>query len=324
MGELIMRTLLKSLNGTALGLILGAIPAPLLAQIAYGVNNDGLLFRFDISTPSVVTEIAEIGFLPAAIDFRPSSQTLYAINIGPTTTQLFTVDLGSAVPTAVGAAFPTAGVGYDLGTAAAPQTFGFDFNPTTLQGDNSMRIRLVSSGTRANLRLNSSTGQIAAVDTLLSGSGVDAAAYARNIANSGGTTTLYDLNYVNDELTIQNPPNGGALNTVGPFGVTINALANTSFDIATDPISLLDSGYAVLQRPDAPLGGPLGSYLVYDVNLATGQISNGALVGPAQNPYDFTGGFAVMPVPEVGTWSGAGLVLGAALGMRCFRRAPKK
>jgi len=311
-----MKSLLKHLNRAALVLVLGSAPAPLLAQIAYGVNNDGLLYRFDISSPSVVTEIAEIGFVPAAIDFRPSSQTLYAINIGQSTTQLFTVDLNTAVPTAVGAGFPTTGSGYDLGTSLAPQTFGFDFNPTTLQADNSMRIRLVSSGTRANLRLNSSTGQIAGTDSLLSGAGVDAAAYANNLANAGGSTTLYVLNFQTDELAIQSPPNNGTLTPVGPFGASIDALANSSFDIATDPTTLLNSGYAVLQRQDTAMG----AYLLYSVNLGTGGISNGALVGTAQNPYDFVGGFAVLPVPEAGTLSSALLALGAAVGWHWRRR----
>jgi hypothetical protein len=54
----------------------------------------------------------------------------------------------------------------------------------------------------------------------------------------------------------------------------------------------------VLKRPDAPVGGPLGAYLLYNVNLATGEIQNGRRVGSVVSPSDFTGGFAVRPLPE--------------------------
>ncbi len=276
------------------------------AQTAYGVNANGSLFKFDLASPQNVTTIGNVGFVPEGLDFRPSSQTLYALNVGPNTTQLYTVNLATAAPTAVGAGFNSTGTNYNL---VANQTFGFDFNPTTLQVDNSMRIRLVStSGT--NIRLHSATGQIAAVDTSLAFANgnspfVDGAAYINNIATIGGTTALYDMDSRNNALLLQSPPNAGTVNTVGPFGATIdNTQSGIGFDIYTtpgntDPTIAGDAAYAVLQRPDAPVGGPLGSYLLYSVNLATGTITNGALVGPAATPADFTGGFAILPiVPE--------------------------
>ena len=131
---------------------------------------------------------------------------------------------------------------------------------------------------------------------------VDAAAYINNIPEIGGTTALYDMDSRNDKLYLQSPPNNGTLTEVGAFGVSIDALANMGFDIYTtpgdaDPTIVGDFGFAVLQRPDAPIGGPFGAYLLYDVNLATGATTNGALVGPAASPYDFVGGFSVLPVP---------------------------
>lgn len=305
----------RSVGAAASALALLAC-SPASAQIAYGVNSDGLLFRFDVATPSVVSEIGFLPFVPEGIDFRPSTATLYAIDIGPNTTQLYTVDLATAAPTAVGAGFSSSGVNpgaYDL---TGNQTFGFDFNPTTLQADNSMRIRLVSSSGE-NLRLNSSTGQIAAVDGDLiippeASPFVDAAAYTNNVASMGGTTALYDLDSRNDDLFLQNPPNAGTLVTVGPFGVTIDAQPNMGFDILT--LNGADIPLAVFTRPDAPTGGvaPLGSYLLYDVNLATGATTNGRLVGPADNPYDFSGGFALVAIPEPQTAALAALgVLGA-------------
>ena len=277
------------------------------AITGYGVNAAGTLFRFDVDSPASVTTLGNVGFVPEGIDFRPSTNQLYAINVGPVTTQLYTLNLHNGTPTPVGAGFASTVAGsYDLTTN---NTFGFDFNPTTLQADNSMRIRLVATN-GDNLRLNSSTGLVAVVDTdlLISPSGaspfVDAAAYINNIATMGGTTELYDMDSRNNSLYRQSPPNAGTLNLVGPFGATIdNTIRNIGFDIYTDPTSV-DTGiggdfaFAVLKRPDAPFGGVLGSYLLYDVNLATGGISNGALVGPAATPFDFEGGFAVIPEPS--------------------------
>lgn len=278
-----------------------------LAQIGYGVNSAGNLFSFDTNNPSVVTTIGPVGFVPKGIDFRPGTATLYAINVGANTAQLYTIDINSGAATPVGAGFNSSGsVNGSPYVLTANQTYGFDFNPKTLQPDTSMRIRLVGTS-GVNLRLNSSTGDVAAVDTalLISPSGnspfVDAAAYINNIPEGAGTTALYDMDSRNDKLYLQNPPNAGTLTEVGAFGVTVDANANIGFDVYTTPgdADLTiggDTGFAVLTRPDAPIGGPLGAYLLYHVNLATGQITNGALVGPAASPFDFSGGFAVLPV----------------------------
>jgi hypothetical protein len=307
-----MRRSSLALRALAALLIAATAATTATAQTAYGVNAAGTLFSFDVTTPANVTVhgvVGAVGFVPEGIDFRPGSSTLYAIDIGPNTSQLYTIDIATGVPTTVGAGFNSSGVvnavPYNL---TGNQTFGFDFNPTTLQADNSMRIRLVATN-NANLRLNSSTGAIAAVDADLNippGNSpfIDAAAYINNTPTMGGTTALYDMDSRNDALYLQNPPNNGTVTQVGSFGFMIDAQRNIGFDIYTtpgnvDPSLSGDFGFAVLKRPDAPLGGPLGSYLLYNVNLATGGISNGALVGPAATPYDFDGGFAVLPgVPE--------------------------
>src|SRR6187399_2398909 len=112
------------------------------AQTGYGVDGNGNLFSFDITLPGSIpiNSIGNVGFVPEGIDFRPGTNTLYAIDIGAATTQLYTVDIGTAVATPVGAGFNTVdvGLGYNLGGG---QRFGFDFNPSTLQADTSMRIR---------------------------------------------------------------------------------------------------------------------------------------------------------------------------------------
>ena len=129
-------------------------------------------------------------------------------------------------------------------------------------------------------------------------------AYINNIAEAPGpATTLYDMDTRNDSLYTQSPPNNGTLNLVGAFGASIDAITRVHFDIYTDPASVDstiggDTGYAVLKRPDTPPApGPTGSYLLYNVNLATGAILQGRLVGSAVTPANFDGGFAVLPFP---------------------------
>lgn len=331
------RSLLVGYCAFALSITLLGSPSA-LAQRGFGVNAAGDLFHFQVPTPgNPVVTVGNLGFVPEGIDFRPGTSSLYAIDIGPNTSQLYTVNKQTGAATPVGAGFTSAGVvngvPYDLTRGT---TFGFDFNPTTLQGDGSIRIRLVSNNGQ-NLRLNSDTGLIAAVDGGLmyaaadptnpgAASGVDAVAYINtNAATAGGTTALYDMDPSTDDLSIQSPPNAGTLNTVGPFGVTVDAVAGIGFDIFTDPASNDptiggDFGYAVLRRPI--IGGPLGDYLFYDVNLATGQITNGALVGVSGGglPADFTGGLAIT-VPEPSTLA-LGFLAGLAglAGLRRRRR----
>lgn len=306
-----------------------SLSRPAFAQFGYGVNSGGTLFRFDLDTPNdPVFSIGNLGFVPEGIDFRPSTNQLYAIDIGPNVGQLFTVSTATGAATPVGNPFTASGnvggINYNLTTS---RTFGFDFNPKTLQGDGSIRIRLVSN-TGVNLRLNSDTGQITNVDTSLAyvagdpnvgtAPGVDAVAYINsNVASpaAGGTTILFDMDSITDDLATQNPPNNGVLNTQGSFGVTVDAQESIHFDILTDPSDVDptiggDSGYAVFRRLELPAGN-LGPWVLYDVNLANGQVTNGALVGiNGGNPAaDFTGGFAAL-VPEPGSIGLA--VLGAS------------
>ena len=277
------------------------------AQIGFGVDGNGNLFSFDVTLPGSIpiTSIGNLGFTPEGIDFRPGTNTLYAIDIGAATTQLYTVNIGTGAATPTSSNFPSVGADYNL---TGNQRFGFDFNPSTLQLDLSMRIRLVATG-GDNLRINSATGALTSSDVDLaigsSAAFVDGAAYLNNVPNMATfATTLYDMDSRSDSLYIQNPPNNGTLNLVGPFGVSIDANAGIGFDIYTvpgdtDTSSVGDTAYAVLKR-DATNNG---AYMLYQVNLATGGITGGKLVGPNGAPSDFTGGFAIAPlgIPEPAT-----------------------
>ncbi|MEX2141679.1 MAG: DUF4394 domain-containing protein [Pirellulales bacterium] len=277
------------------------------AQTGYGVTANGALFRFDVNSPGTITTIGNMGIVTDAIDFRPGTGTLYGIDVGPTTSQLYTINPTTAAVTPVGTGFPTVVTGtgaYNL----ADQTIGFDFNPRTLQADGSIRIRLVASR-GANLRLNSNTGLVAAVDTPLAyvtpiAPGVDSVAYTNSGASTiGGLTTLFGVDANTDNLVRQGgvdgtpSPNGGLLTSIGALGATVNSIPNVGFDIlstGTDDSNADELAFAVFARPDAPIGVP-GKFLLYDVNLATGQTLNGRLVGAG---VDFTGGFAVIPEPS--------------------------
>jgi len=314
--------------------------------VGYGVNFNGQLFRFDLLNPNAaVTNIgAPLGFVPEGIDFRPAAvapfavRELYAIDVGQVTTQLYKVNIATGAPSPVGAGFPSVVAGsYNLVNGGP---FGFDFNPTTVQPDNSMRIRLIGANGGANLRLNSDTGVVAVVDTALLYAGgsspfADAAAYINSnkaVTSAGGTTILFDMDSRSDQLSTQNPPNNGTLNPVGIFGAGVNALAPIHFDVLTDlgdvdPTIGGDHAYAVFQRPDVPVEGeatvaPIGAdfpFLLYNVNLSIGATTGGALVGiGGGNPAaDFSGGFAVTYIPEPTTMAIGLAVIGLA---GCVRR----
>jgi hypothetical protein len=279
------------------------------AQVAFGVDSLGNLFSLNVSAPASTTTIANLGFVPEGIDFRTGTSSLFAIDVGASTAQLYTIDVGTGAATAIGGGFATAGtvggVSYNL---AGATSFGFDFNPTTLQADGSIRIRFTANN-GTNLRLHSATGGVAAVDGPLAGS-VGAVAYINNVfATQGGVTGLYDIDYQSDSLLFQNPPNAGTLNLIGSLGVDVGS--NLGFDIlsAVGGDAGIAGDFAFLVDTLAP-----GSATLYSVNLGTGAAAEIGLVGR-----DFTGGFALAsPVPEPAHFGlGAAAVL---LGFAAWRR----
>lgn len=291
------------------------------AQTAYGVSANGTLVRFDVTTPGLVTSIGNLGFTPEGIDFRPSTSTLFAIDIGPVTSRLFTIDVSSGAATGIGGGFSSVGsvggISYDL---TGGQSFGFDFNPKTLQADGSIRIRLTGSG-GVNLRLNSDTGGIAAVDGLLDYPAADpngaavprvtASAYINNVAQAGGATTLFDLDSARDALVTQNPPNAGQLNTLAGGGLLgVNFAEIAGFDVLTVPPSGMNFAFAALQLENER------AQKLYSIDLTTGAASLVGAIGA-----DVSGGFAIAPVPELTTTGTA--AFGALLGFAGLMRLRK-
>src|SRR5215207_11191259 len=73
------------------------------AQTGFGVDGNGNLFSFNITLPGSIpiNPIGNLGFTPEAIDFKPGTNALYAIDVTATITQLYTVNIstGLATPT---------------------------------------------------------------------------------------------------------------------------------------------------------------------------------------------------------------------------------
>ena len=274
------------------------------AQIGYGTNSNGTLFRFDVNNPSVVTTIGDVGFEPEGMDFLPGSNILYAIDIPYSavkrTSQLYTIDIDTAVATPVGPDFSTNGDGYNINTS--PRTpIGFDIDPKSLQPDGSMRIQLVTE-LGFNIELSTKTGQVVAVDRTMrfaesfNDETIEALAFINNIPEMGGETTCYAIDTELDDLYTLEPPDLGWLYYVGPLTGANNPGEQLHFDVFTrsndiDPGIGGDFGYAVIDTTGAP-------YQLFDVNLGTGAVTNGRIVGPANAPFSFSGGFAVLPIPE--------------------------
>jgi hypothetical protein len=303
----------RSARLAALAALLALAPAAAQAQTAYGIDATGSLFSFNLSSPGTISSIGNLGFTPEAIDFRPGTSTLYAFDVTGSTARIYTIDTATAVATAIGAGFSTSGVtpgAYDFSDATSA---AFDFNPTTLQGDGTIRIRLVGNdGT--NLRLHSGTGGIAAVDGSINGAattGIAAAAYTNTAtARLNGLTLGTALFYVDsssDSLLTTTLPNAGTVTTVGSLGGGVNLGTDVGFDIYSGGSS--NTGY-IVNTTAANVAD------FYSVDLATGTATPLGVIGR-----DFTGGFAIdqlSAIPEPASFAAlAGLV---GLGFAASRR----
>jgi hypothetical protein len=91
-----------------------------------------------------------------------------------------------------------------------------------------------------------------------------ACAYTNNVARTPATKA-YDIDAALDVLVLQDPPNDGTLQTVGPLGADFDVA--TGFDIVTDGQGR--------DRAFAATGGAL-----YAVELATGASTRLGVIGP--------------------------------------------
>ena len=187
------------------------------------LTDGNVLLAFSAADPGRVerVEVKGVRGTLVGIDCRPSDGRLYGL---ATTYDLYTIDPATGAATAAS----TLTIPFDGGARA-----GVDFNP---QAD---RLRLVAASGQ-NLRVNVTMGATAADAGLAYAAGdrnqgrrpsITAAAYANNRPGAA-TTRLFDIDAELDVLALQDPPNDGALVTVGALGADVGPHAG--FDIATD------------------------------------------------------------------------------------------
>jgi hypothetical protein len=237
----------------------------------FAVTSGNNLIRFSSAAPGAIlstTAVAglQVGENLLGIDFRPANGQLYGLG---STSRLYTIDLTSGVATQVGAS--------PFAAALSGADFGFDINPAV------DRVRVVSDADQ-NLRLNPNNGTLTAIDSTLAYAAGDVhagadpnlvgVAYSNNVAGAT-STTLYGIDSNLDILVIQNPPNNGTLNTVGPLGA--DSSGAVGFDIARNGTALATltvGGVAQLYRINVVTGtasmiGPIGgANQIRDVAIA--------------------------------------------------------
>lgn len=238
------------------------------------------------------------------IDFRPADNLLYALGYDATTagnnTQLYTLDAGLNVVTAVGPA-----IRLELG--GVTDRIGFDFNPVA------DRIRVTSTNGK-NYRLNPTTGAFVAMDGDLAYAGgtptvpkVSAVAYTNSFVGSVATE-LYDADYRNDLLSVQNPPNSGTLTAPLPLTIAPNFVftdpTSLGMDIYYNPSTNTNVGYLteVTVRPNG-----FSASNTYSLNLSTGLATMLGNTVPASGLFNFEIrdlAVAISPIPTL-TWNGS-------------------
>ena len=259
---------------SVLALLVSAFAAGARAETLYAttVNND--LVRFASADPCTILSEVRITGLEAdeqvlGIDFRPATGQLYALG---SSSRIYVIDLVSGHATAVGTGPFT--------PALSGTSFGFDFNPTV------DRIRVVSD-TGQNIRLNPITGAVAAVDTMLAYASGDinsgfsptavGAAYTNPDRDPATGTTLFDIDSALVILVLQNPPNAGILNTIGPLTIGVNDVAG--FDISTT-----NTAYAAFieSGKTRTKGRRCGTSSLATINLMTGAATVTGAIGTPQ------------------------------------------
>ncbi|MEU6709187.1 DUF4394 domain-containing protein [Streptomyces wuyuanensis] len=218
-----------------------------------GLTTDQRLVEFRADRPDSISSSRAITGLQGdttlvGFDFRVQDNLLYAVgNAGG----VYTVRTRTAVATKVS----------QLSIPLSGANFGVDFNPAV------DRLRIISD-TGQNLRhdVTAALGGTVA-DTVLTNVpspnpalGVAGAAYTNNDLNVATATTLYNIDTVNDLVSLQSPANAGTLVPTGNIGV--DAGPNAGFDIYYSPKEGVNTGYAALRVAN--------SYRFYRINLQNG------------------------------------------------------
>ncbi len=260
---------------TKLKLSAAAVAALLLfagsthAQTIYALSGGGL-YSFDAASPATASFAGTISGITAGqtiegMDFRPLNGALYLLGYDRNlqTAQIYTLNTVTAVATPVN----VTPISLVLGPVGADRLdISFDFNPTV------DRIRVMSNRDY-NYRLNPGTGAISFTDLNLNYAAADVnaganpyvatAAYTNSYVGST-STILYDVDAQLKTLAKQDPPNNGALNTIGSLGGGISkTLTSVDMDIFYDAVSQTNKAYLTVNSN-------FGSDKLISVDLTTG------------------------------------------------------
>ena len=159
----------------------------------------------NLSAPTGSVDITGLGSgeMIVSIDYRPATGQLYALS---SMSRMYHINENSGAATPLGTeAFTPAYTG------ANPS---LDFNPTV------DRVRLVTESGQ-NLRLHPELGTVVSIDGSINGGmnpRIGAVAYSNSFSGTT-STTLFDIDFEQDKLYKQVPPNDGGLEEVGDLGV---------------------------------------------------------------------------------------------------------
>ncbi|WP_247197032.1 DUF4394 domain-containing protein [Streptomyces sp. GESEQ-35] len=233
---------------------------------AIGLTADQRLVSFRTDRPDRTLPLGKVNGLQGdtklvGIDYRVQNGKLYGVGDRG---GIYTIREIGAKATKVS----------QLSVALQGGSFGVDFNPAA------NRLRVISD-TGQNLRHNidDPAGAPAAGTTATDGTltnppvppatvgataqGVTGAAYTNNDLSQTTATTLFDVDTVNDQVSIQSPANAGNLAPTGKLGV--DAGPSAGFDIYASTRSGTNTAYGVFS-----VGG---AQRLYRVDLLNGSVT---------------------------------------------------
>jgi trimeric autotransporter adhesin len=244
-----------------------------MASSFIALSDNNTLVSFNSNNLSRVSSIPVTGIDGSllGIDTRPANGLIYGITTANT---IYTIN-------------PTTGIATKVNTLSTPFTAtsvsGFDFNPVAdrlrLVGDNdqNFRINVDTGAVTVDGNLAFATGDVNAGDDPI----VTAAAYTNSLAGTT-TTQLFDIDAAQDLLLLQNPPNNGALTTIGSLGVDFGSLSG--FDI----VSSSPGNNAAFATTNGKL---------YSIDLGTGAATNLGTVGSGSS--QIYKGLIAAPAPDI-------------------------
>ncbi|MFI9757876.1 DUF4394 domain-containing protein [Streptomyces sp. NPDC051963] len=233
---------------------------------AIGLTADQRLVSFRTDRPDRTLPLGKVNGLAGdtklvGIDYRVQNGKLYGVGDRG---GIYTIREIGAKATKVS----------QLSVALQGGAFGVDFNPAA------NRLRVIGD-TGQNLRHNidDPAGAPAAGTTAVDGTltnppvppatvgataqGVTGAAYTNNDLSQTTATTLFDVDTVNDQVSVQSPANAGNLAPTGKLGV--DAGPSAGFDIYTSTRSGANTAYGVFK-----VGG---AQRLYRVDLLNGSVT---------------------------------------------------